>query len=1623
MSSKQGVTSVLETCVLVLSAAVSEGKVITVCPDGSSDYATIQAAIDVASDGDEVVLCMGEYSNPGNRGLSFRGKAIVVRSTEPNNADVVAATIINCEGTESSPRRAFAFVSGERSDSVLSGMTITNGYGPREDIGLNQPYYAGGAIFCRDSSPTITNCILVDNEANWGGAILCIRSNPAITGCKVYLNRAAGHGGGITCVESSPAITDCTISMNQAHVGGGVVCHANSHPVFTNCSISANWVDGIGGGLFCFYSNPTISGCTISYNEANTDSYHYGGGLYCYQSSPSIANSVIRQNQAGNGGGIWCMHYSHARIINSQIVDNHGNQNGGGINCLDRSNLVIEDSTVTGNDAMYGGGIRCYDYSTPKIVNCTISGNSADLGGGVYFDWGETFVISDCTISNNRASVSGGGIHCDMPAGVVTSSAIHDNWAASYGGGIYSAGGNPVVTDCEIAANTTQGEGGGVCAYAGNMRMVGCRIIGNSADAGGGVKGNQAMVNCTIAGNSAVNGGGIHSQTSPTLINCLIVANRALSRGGGFFGTGSHPMFVNCTLTSNTADQMGGGIDCKDYSDVTVANSILWNNQSPQGPEIVLTRTEQPSRMAISYSVIQGGQATTYVEEGCTLGWVGNIEADPMFVDPAGPDGEPATWSDNDYHLSTGSPCIDAGSNPAVPADAFDLDRDADTAERIPLDTDRHPRFVDDPAANDTGIADPPDYPNIVDMGAYEFLDAAGDYDHDGIINSQDNCPGNANPQQEDEDGDGWGNACDNCPDASNPHQGDSDFDGFGDACDNCLGHANRDQADRDADAIGDACDGCPDDPENDIDRDRICGQIDNCPHEPNTDQADGDDDAWGDVCDNCPLVGNNSQDDLDGDGIGDVCDNCPEDTNTSQQDTDADGPGDACDNCTSIINADQADGDGDGAGDLCDNCLDHANPDQADADADAVGDACDLCSDTPLGAHVTPTGCPTSRADFDLDGDVDQSDFGHLQACLTGVGFAQNKPACFDARLDVDEDVDQEDIAAFLRCMAGASVPADPSCGIRDCNHNSVDDSRDIALHTSTDCNGNGNPDECDIDNARSADCNSNAIPDECESQDDCNNNGFQDICDIAVGTSGDCNDNAVPDECEPAGDCNNNGVQDICDIADGILLDCNQDGVADACDPGAPYVVNATSGADYCTIQPAIDEAQSGDELILYPATYAGDGNRDLDFKGKAITVRSIDPEDPLVVTATVLDCRGSEYRRHRAFYFHWGEGADSVLTGLTMTGGYGPLQDFGGTSKTSAGGAILCEGASPTITRCRITGNIAQIGGGICCYSNANPTISGCTITDNGTEEYGAGGGIYASRSNLRIFECRIAANSADRSGGGFACYYGDPIVHNCEFVGNSAQSGAGLMLTGGALVSGCHIRNNFSDGSGGGMSCGTGVFTIVNCRFDGNYARVYGGAIDCSGGFDQPSSPEIVNCTIAGNHAWRGGGLHCYMSVLVGVRNSILWSDTASEGPEFALQTLGTGSHVELHHSTVQGGQAGVFVEGTVGLTWGNGMIDADPVFVDPDGPDDDPATWEDNDYHLASGSPCIDAADNTAVPADTADLDDDGNTAERIPLDLDGDPRFVDDPAMTDTGVPDPPDYAEIVDMGTYEFIP
>ncbi|MFQ6041923.1 MAG: right-handed parallel beta-helix repeat-containing protein [Candidatus Poribacteria bacterium] len=176
------------------------------------DYPNIQTAIDVACDGDIILVADGTYTGDKNRNLDFGGKAITV--TSENGPEYC---IIDCE----SAGRGFIFYSSETEASVVNGFTIRNGYTGN---------HGGGIVCFFSSSPTITNCIISGNTATGGSS-----------------------GGGISCWDSSPTITNCTISGNTATLGGGIVCFFSSFPTITNCILWNDSPDEIYGG------NPVVT--------------------------------------------------------------------------------------------------------------------------------------------------------------------------------------------------------------------------------------------------------------------------------------------------------------------------------------------------------------------------------------------------------------------------------------------------------------------------------------------------------------------------------------------------------------------------------------------------------------------------------------------------------------------------------------------------------------------------------------------------------------------------------------------------------------------------------------------------------------------------------------------------------------------------------------------------------------------------------------------------------------------------------------------------------------------------------------------------------------------------------------------------------------------------------------------------------------------------------------------------------------------------------------------------------------------------------------------------------------------------------------------------------------------
>jgi len=319
------------------------------------DFGTIQAALDAAGIGDEIVVRDGTWTGDGNRNLDFGGKDLVLRSQ--NGPD---ACILNAEGNASVNQRVFNFQGNETREAVVDGFTITGGYATWEfQIGST-----GGGINCKNgSSPTIQNCIIENNQANGGAGIYVSGSNPYIQTCIIRNNvvvTANGLAGGVYLGGSNGTVNDCEIRSNSAGSGAGIALSLGT-PLVYNCRVIANIATNNGGGIFISSSGSAIRFSTISGNEAAQ-----GGGIFCSSSSEiykcTISGNLASDNgpDTGRGGGILCFGVGSNDITYTLLANNTCDQAGGGSQVA-----LVEDtahpSVVMEHCLMVGGPADAYD--------------------------------------------------------------------------------------------------------------------------------------------------------------------------------------------------------------------------------------------------------------------------------------------------------------------------------------------------------------------------------------------------------------------------------------------------------------------------------------------------------------------------------------------------------------------------------------------------------------------------------------------------------------------------------------------------------------------------------------------------------------------------------------------------------------------------------------------------------------------------------------------------------------------------------------------------------------------------------------------------------------------------------------------------------------------------------------------------------------------------------------------------------------------------------------------------------------------------------------------------------------------------------------------------------------
>jgi len=422
----------------------------------------------------------------------------------------------------------------------------------------------------------------------------------------------------------------------------------------------------------------------------------------------------------------------------------------------------------------------------------------------------------------------------------------------------------------------------------------------------------------------------------------------------------------------------------------------------------------------------------------------------------------------------------------------------------------------------------------------------------------------------------------------------------------------------------------------------------------------------------------------------------------------------------------------------------------------------------------------------------------------------------------------------------------------------------------------------------------------------------------------------------------------------------------------PSAVGSGNCSSWDNACTLQTALSQAVSGDEIwviagVHYPgaagdrtatftlqngvAVYGGfvgtpgtEGNFVRDWQlNKTILSGDIDGDDVTDPHGVVTDT--TNIQGENAYHVVTGDGVDNtaVLDGFIITAG-----QANGDYPSDSGGGMYNNNSSPTLTNVAFSGNYADQGSGMYNY-NSNPTLTNVTFNNNSSNNYG--GGMYNEEGSGPMLTKVNFSNNSAQYGGGMYNYNSSPTLTNVIFSSNIAYDGGG-------------VYNSTSNPM------------LTTLTFIGNSANHFGGGI-----YNFSSSPTLTNVTFSGNSAEvSGGGMYNENSSNPMLINVILWGNSALHMAEIYNET----STPTVSYSDIRDCDGSSSWNSYCGKD-GGGNIDADPLFINS----------AVGNLRLGFGSPVIDAGNNISVTVTT---------------DLDDLPRFADG-----NGDGDP-----VVDIGAYE---
>lgn len=436
-------------------------------------FCSIQAAIDAAADGDEIVVAPGTYYEA----IDLLGKPIHLRSSGGHDVTTIDATGLG--------RSVITCVGGQTEPTIVDGFTVTGGAGT--------PYgqydaLAGGGLFAVGANVEVRDCLITGNSAVFGGGL--------------YADD-----------QSSLTLVDNGFSANDAWAGGAVRTDLTDVTI-TNCQFVNNSADNSGGAVSGWDGTVTIERSTFENNMAQSA---YGGAVQIGRADSSISDCIFRRNVADDGGAVKAF-VSDVRVSICDFNENEARASGGAV-WAEKSKIEIESCSFMHNCAGLTGGAVYTDSNESGSINvrgCTIEENSAgESGGGATVGWYAP-VFTDCHLLRNKAK-RGGGLavtafadngrieRCMFDGNLAWG--MHVEYLSGAGGGLFAVGMYDLTVAHSVFSGNRAASGAGAYLGGSGTRVASCSFVGNSAlEAGGGLTDfaiNGELENVLLYGNSA----------------------------------------------------------------------------------------------------------------------------------------------------------------------------------------------------------------------------------------------------------------------------------------------------------------------------------------------------------------------------------------------------------------------------------------------------------------------------------------------------------------------------------------------------------------------------------------------------------------------------------------------------------------------------------------------------------------------------------------------------------------------------------------------------------------------------------------------------------------------------------------------------------------------------------------------------------------------------------------------------------------------------------------------------------------------------------------------------------------------------------------------------------------